>query len=275
MDIEGELYIMGCRPETMIQIIFQQKEIGMQKKPLILTGILLLALVLSACSGVAAAQGPTPTADNTGSTPRTLTVSGSGKAYLTPDIAYVNIGVHTEGKDAAEAVSSNNSQSTKVVDALKQFGIDPKDIQTTNFSIYPQQQYDNQGKSTGITYVVDNSVYVTVRKLDTIGNLLDTVVKAGANSINGVQFDVADKTQALTEARKAAVADAQTTAQELAQAAGVTLGPVQTLTVSAAPIPVPGPVFAAKTASTAEASVPVSAGQMTVTVDVNIVYQIQ
>ena len=147
---------------------------------------------------------------------RTINVTGTGKVTLTPDIAYVSIGVHTEGKDAAEAVATNTSQSQKVVDALKTFKIDPKDIQTTNFSIYPQQQYDNEGKPQGITYVVDNTVYVTLRDIDQLGELLDAVVKAGSNSINSIQFDVADREAALSEARQLAVDNAQKQAEELA-----------------------------------------------------------
>jgi uncharacterized protein YggE len=244
----------------------------------------LIAAVLSACAGTVAAQGQTPTAApaNTpvaaqSANPRTITVSGTGVAYLTPDIAYVNIGVHTDNKDAAVAVSTNNTNSQKVISALKSFGIADKDIQTTNFSIYPQQQFDNQGKPTGeINYVVDNTVYVTVRDLSKVGDLLDTVVKAGANSINSIQFDVTDRTKALSDARQSAIADAQAQAQEVAKAASVTLGPVQSIDVTGGSTP-PIPYQAKGGAMVAEsaASVPVNPGQLTVTINVNVVYQIQ
>jgi uncharacterized protein YggE len=257
----------------------------MKSKFFYIVSMLLIAAVLSACAGTAAAQGQTPTAAATSApasdqsaNPRTLTVSGTGTAYLTPDIAYVNIGVHTENKDAALAVSGNNTNSQKVIDALKKFGIADKDIQTTNFSIYPQQQFDNQGKPTGeINYVVDNTVYVTVRDLSKIGNLLDTVVQAGANSINSIQFDVTDRTKALSDARQAAIADAKSQAQEVARAAGVTLGAVQSIDVTGGSTP-PVPVYQAKGAGAmveAAPSVPVNPGQLTVTLNINVVYQIQ
>ena len=120
-----------------------------------------------------------------------------------------------------------------------------KDIQTTNFSIYPQQQYDNNGKMTGIIYVVDNTVYVTVRDLTKLGDLLDASVTAGANNINSISFDVADKTAALSQARLAAVADARKQADELTGATGVTLGTVQTISYydSTPPISVPMPAL--------------------------------
>lgn len=257
----------------------------MRNKTLFLITILLFAALLTACGVPALAQGITPTAgaakaqttqaSGESSTPRTITVSGSGKTYLTPDIAYVYIGVHTEGKDAAEAVASNNAQAQQVTNALIKFGIADKDIQTTNFSIYPQQQFDTQGKPIGTTYMVDNTVYVTVRDLSKIGTLLDTVVKNGANSINGIQFDVADKTEAMSGARKAAVADAQAQAEELASAAGVTLGDVQSISVNAVSEPIPMFAKGGVAMQDAAASVPVSTGQMILTEQVIVVYNIQ
>ncbi len=93
-------------------------------------------------------------------------------------------------------VDTNTANSQKVADALKTFKIDPKDIQTTNFSIAPQQQYDNNGKLTGaINYMVDNTVYVTLRDITKMGDVLAAAVKAGANSINSIQFDAADRKQ--------------------------------------------------------------------------------
>jgi len=235
--------------------------------------ILAAAALLSGCASRAFAQTETPASVE--QPVRTVTVSGSGKVYLTPDIAYVTIGVHTEGYDATKAVAENNQSAQEVIDTLKAMGIDSKDIQTTNFSIYPQQEYDTDGKPTGeIKYVVDNSVFVTVRDLGQIGEVLDETVKSGANSISGIQFDVADKTAAQAEARKAAVINASTKAQELAEAAGVTLGQVMTISESTSGVPTPMYDVRASVAM-AESSVPVEAGQMTLMIEVNIVYQIK
>ncbi len=242
----------------------------MKKKLSFVVGILLVASLLSACAAapVASAQQAEPDTQN----PRTLTVTGSGQALLTPDIAYVTIGVHTENKNAAEAVAANNTQAQAVTDALKAAGIAAKDIRTTNFSIYPQQQYDDKGQIQGITYIVDNSVYVTVRDLTKVGDLLDSAVKAGANSISGIQFDVADKTTALSAARKAAVANATEIATELAGAAKVTLGPVQSINIISNN---PTPMFDTRAAAVESAAVPVSPGQLNITIDVQVVFQIQ
>jgi uncharacterized protein YggE len=248
-----------------------------KKTVLILTGLLLAAMVLSACGPALSAQAAQATQTPTGSTaaPRTISVSGTGKTYLDPDIAQIYIGVHTEGADAAEAVAENNTQSQEVVDALRALNIDAKDIQTTNFSIYPQQQYDPQGQLQETRYAVDNTVFVTLRDLDSLGDVLDAVIEAGANSINGIQFDVADRTEALSEARKAAVADAQVQAEELAEAAGLQLGAIQHINTVGTGYPYP--VFDGRGGGLAAeaASVPISPGQLLVSMDVNVVYEIQ
>lgn len=238
-----------------------------------IASLLLIAVLLSACGTAALAQ--TPQAEDSSAPLRTLSVTGSGKTYLTPDIAYISIGVHTENKDAAEAIASNTAQSQKVAQALKNFGIDAKDIQTNNFSVYPRQDYDPTGKPTDLVFVVDNTVFVTVREIDQVGDVIDAAVQAGANTISGIQFDVEDKSAAMSQAREAAVADAQSQAEDLAKAAGVTLGPVQTINSSNS-YPIPYMDRAGGVAmEAAAASVPISPGQMTITVDVNVTYQIQ
>jgi uncharacterized protein YggE len=250
----------------------------MRNKIRLVLSVVLITASLTACGGVAAAKSSYP-ADTPEPPPanRTIRVSGSGRAVLSPNIAYVNIGVHTESKDAVEAVTSNNIQTQKVTDALVDAGIDEKDIQTTNFSIYPRQDYDSQGKPTGeITYIVENSVHVTVRDLDQIGEILNTAVQAGANTIHGIQFDVSDKTEALSEARQSAVANAETVAEELAQAAGVELGEIQTISTFSGGFPAPMVEGRGGGAALmADVPVPVSPGQMIVTVEVSMIYAIE
>ena len=235
-----------------------------------ITILVLMGVLLTACgAGTVAAQ------DTTNPATRTMAVAGQGKAYLTPDTAYINIGVHTEGAEVAQALASNTSQANKVSETLKGEGVDPKDIQTTNFNIYPQQQFGPNGEVTSTKYVVDNTVYVTVRDLSKLGSMLDAVVKAGANSINGIQFDSSQKQNAVAEARKAAIADARQQADELATAAGVKLGPIQNINITNSG---PLPMFDAKGGigmAAGGASVPVSAGQLVITVDVSLTYQIQ
>jgi uncharacterized protein YggE len=245
----------------------------MKIKSLLLVSLIALALLVSACGSAVV---PQPGQQAGSPTQRTLSVSGTGTANLTPDIAYVNIGVHTEKQTAAEAVAENNTQTQKVVKSLTDFGIDPKDIQTTNFSIYPQDKYDPQtNQPTGEkTYAVDNTVSVKVRDLGKLGDLLDTVVQSGANTVSGIQFDVADKDKALAPARDAAVKDANAKAQELASSAGVQLG--ELIAISYQDVPVT-PMFDARAgmAAAAQSSVPIQPGQLTFTVNVNETYGIK
>lgn len=241
----------------------------MRNKVLWIGGLMLLAAVLSACSGVASAQTtPAPSA------PRTVSVTGRGEVFLTPDLANIHIGVHTEGEDAAEAMATSNSaQAEKVVETLRSLGVEEKDIQTSNFSIYPQQQFDESGKVTGVIYMVDNTVFVAVRDLGSLGELLNAVVSTGANSIFGIQFDVTDREAALAEARQAAVEDARAQAEELAGLAGVELGEIQSLSVfGGSPIP----IMAGKGAvERAAVDAPISPGQLSISVEVNVVYAIR
>jgi uncharacterized protein YggE len=192
---------------------------------------------------------------------------------LTPDIAYITIGVHSQDASATVAMTSNNTSAQAVIAVIKAAGVADKDIQTTNFSIYPQQQYDTNGKLTGIIYMVDNSVYITVRDLTKLGGLLDSSVTAGANTINSISFDVADKTAALSQARLAAVANAKKQADELTGATGVTLGTVQTISYYDSTPPVAVPM--ARLASADSVSVPVQAGSMQISTTVTIIYEIK
>ncbi len=235
------------------------------KKFFAFVGIALLAILGSGCAGMAAA----PAAE---SEPRTLSVTGTGRAVLTPDIAYVSIGVRTEKKTASEALRQNNARAQRVIDTLTGFGVKEEDIRTTNFSVWLSRHYDNDGKVVSTTYVVQNTVYVTVRNLDTLGDLLDAVVQAGANDVDSIQFDVADKTAALAAAQRAAVENARAQAENVAAAAGVDLGEVQTISFASH---VPQTVDVRKmdfAMAAAESSVPVQAGQMTITVTVSMVY---
>lgn len=232
--------------------------------------VALLALVVSACG---------PTTVNQAAQPplRTISVSGAGTANLVPDIAYIYVGVHTEKPSAAEAVDENNNQTQTMIEALRNFGIDAKDIRTTNFSIWPQDKYDPMtGTPTGQkTYVVDNTVYVTIRDLDKLGELLDTVIAAGANTVNSIQFDVADKEEALKGARADAVKDAAVQARELADAAGVKLGDIYSIGFNES---APYPVYNGKGGgggAVAEAAVPIQPGQLTFTVNVSVTYEIK
>ena len=239
----------------------------MKTKTIFFAAVTLLALVVTACGAAPSSNPPA----------RSLTVAGAGTAYLVPDIAYIYIGVHTEKSSASESVTANNSQTQNMIKTLTDFGIDAKDIRTTNFSIYPFDKYDPLTNTpTGEKYYsVDNTVYVTIRDLDKLGDLLDTVVSAGANTVNSIQFDVADKEVVLKQAREDAMKNAARQAQELADAAGVKLGEIQTISFSDSQ---PYPVYDGRGGGgggAEAAAVPIQPGQLTFTVTVTATYAIK
>jgi uncharacterized protein YggE len=245
---------------------FQKEFLNMKTKSILFATLAVLAIVVSACAPAGGGQAVVPT----------LSVAGSGTANLVPDIAYIYLGVHTEMTSASDAVKANNTQTQGMIQALTDFGIDGKDIRTTNFSIYPFDKYDPlTGTATGEKYYsVDNTVYVTIRDLTKLGDLLDTVVSAGANTVNSIQFDVADKDSALKQARADAITDAKAKAEELAAVAGVTLGDIQSISFSDSQ---PFPVFDGRGGGGGgdAASVPIQPGQLTFTITVNVTYTLK
>jgi uncharacterized protein YggE len=245
----------------------------MKTKFFVLISLLVVfGALISACAPIAAAaQAPSTTPVT-----RQITATGEGKVYLTPDTAYINIGVHTESDSVANALNDNTRQAQAVSDSLKELGVDPLDVQTSAFNVYPQQQYDKNGVPTTTKYVVDNTVVITVRDLTKLGQILDTTVRSGANNVNGIQFDVKDKPSAIAEARKLAIEDARNTAQDLAATAGVELGNLDTLSVYSNGGTVP--IYEGKgggASMSVAASVPVSSGQLVIIMDATLVYEIK
>lgn len=231
------------------------------------------ALLLSACGTVAAPQ--LALGDN--NSEHTILVNGVGRVKIKPDIAYIYIGVHTERPTASEAVSANNNSTTNLMDAIKANGVATEDIQTSNFSIWQNTPYGPDGLPAGTSYVVDNTVYLTVRNLEQLGDLLDAAVQAGANNINSIQFDVADKSTALSDARKEAVKAAYEQATELAGAAGVTLGEITHIeyTDGGQTYNYMGYGMGGGGGDMASSSVPITTGKMEISATVSISYLIK
>ena len=242
----------------------------MKKKTMFIIGTLLIGAVLLSACGLMEAQGVTPTSE------RYIRVSGSGEVAVVPDIAYINIGVHSEAEDVSSALEANNTQATELTEALKAEGIEAKDIQTTNFNVYPQTRYDNMGQPVGTSYVVDNTVYITVRDLTKLGKLLDSAISAGANNIYGISFDIADKETVLAQARELAIKDAEAKAKSVATVAGVTLGQILSIDVSTPTYTQPYYGYGmGGGAEGLKTSVPVSAGQIVVTYTATLNYAIE
>jgi uncharacterized protein YggE len=198
-------------------------------------------------------------------------VAGSGVVYAVPDQATVQIGVSSQAPSASAALTDNSTKTAAVIETIKSLGVDEKDIQTRDFSIYPTYDQETNTKING--YQVTNAVVVIIRDVKNAGAILDQVVQSGANNISGLSFDVADPTAQQAEARAKAVAVARAKAETLATAAGVSLGEIISINES---VSSSGPIMPYARAEMAMAdAVPVATGQQAITVDVSISFAIR
>jgi hypothetical protein len=165
---------------------------------------------------------------------RTITVVGTGKVSLVPDVAQVSVGAEARSDTVSEAKAEVDRQMVAINSALKEMGVDEKEIQTSHYSIHyerePMQamQEGPVGESQG-GYRVSNMLRVTVRDVERAGDVLDAAVEAGANQVHGVTFTVSDESSWQGQAREKAMSDAEARAAELAGLAGVELGAVQSV----------------------------------------------
>ena len=242
--------------------------------------VLLLAGVLAfSRTGFApsAAQAQT-VAETTSTLPRTITVVGEGTVKIKPDIAQANIGVEVIRPTVKAASSGAKDSMDAVLQALKEQGVDEKDIQTSGFSVWTERPYGPEGPADEILYHVSNQVAVTIRELETVGTVLDAAIEAGANNIYGVTFSLADPSQVESAARERAVADAQAKAQELAALNDVKLGDV----VSVSEVIGGGGGYyaggvreAALAAGMGGGGGPIAPGELELTLQLQIVYTVQ
>jgi uncharacterized protein YggE len=236
--------------------------------------IVASALLLLALAGIGALLFTRPAAAQSNSgVPgmRQVSVLGHGEVKARPDTATIQIGIDTEAANAKDALAQNNTQAQALQQKLAELKIDTKDIQTSNFSISPT--YGNDGRQvTG--YRVSNIVTVTIRNLDSAGTLLDQVVQAGANNIYGISFSVADTQKLMEQARQAAMADAKVRATQLATAGGAAVGDVLIISenVSAPPVPMP---MLDRAAAQGAPSVPVQAGEQSISIDVQATFALR
>lgn len=154
-----------------------------------------------------------------------FSVTGEGKVSVKPDIATITVGVQANGSTVSTVQDNLNKNINAVTAAVKQAGIDEKDIKTSNYNLSPTYDY-TAGKQRITGYEASSYLTVKVRKIDTANAVIDAATAAGANAVGGVTFDVDDKTKATDEARKLAVADAKAKAQQAAATAGFTLGKI-------------------------------------------------
>ena len=241
------------------------------------SAVVLAAAALAPLSAHAQ-QGPTPVLA-AGAT--LLSISAEGRSTRVPDIATFNAGVTSQGNTAGAALAANSANMSRVIAALKRAGIADRDIQTSNLSInpiYAPQRPMPDGTVTPeqpkiIGYQVSNSVSVRQRKLGDYGKVIDTLVTAGANQINGPSFDMDNPDPATDEARIAAMAKARTRAELYARAAGLKVGRILSISENGGWSP-PLPVMYRMAKGDAAMSAPVQAGELSLNVTVSVQFEL-
>ena len=208
---------------------------------------------------------------------QTLNVNGNEEVLIIPDIANISFSVETTAKTAAEAVKENAESTNKVLEALRSIMLKEDKLSTSNYSLSPQYEYNNQTKkSEFIGYKVTNTVTVRTNNLDNLGTLIDSAAQAGSNNIQGLSFDTTKRNDYRREAMVKAVEDAKATADTVANAAGVKITNIYQISPS---YNYPAPVyrdFARGKASFAEAAAtPIEAGEISVKATVNMVFGIE
>jgi uncharacterized protein YggE len=202
----------------------------------------------------------------------TISTRGVGKVSGTPDTFTVLIGVSTQDSKAKAALDANNAKANALIQLLRGKGVADKDLQTRQLSINPTYN-DKSGTITG--YQVDNTVQATLHSIANAGALLDAAAGVVGNAVRVQQigFSIGDDSALRAQARAQAVSQARAQADQLAKAAGVTLGRIRSITELVDPgYPISYDMRGA--ASSASAPVPLQPGQQELTISVDIVYDI-
>lgn len=199
-----------------------------------------------------------------------ITVTGEGQVAVVPDMATISLGVTVNGDTAKAALEANSAALAAVLERLAASGIEAKDIQTSGLSLGPVYDYASSGGAQTVQgYTASNMVTVQVRAIDKVGPVLDASVTDGANTLNGITFGLLDPVPATDDARRKAVEDARRKAGLYADAAGVELGKIVSITEGGnygVPMMMGGASFAKAD------SVPVAAGELTVGASVTVTF---
>ena len=246
-----------------------------------------LPLLAALAIGIALPGAPSAMAQQVGPVPAIeaghtlLTVTAQGSSARTPDMAGYSAGVTTQGASASEALSANSAKMSRVMAALKQAGIADRDIQTSNLSLnpiyaqpkrLPDGNYED-GPQRIVGYQASNTVSVRHRKLEDMGKVIDALVKAGANQVNGPNFMLAEPDAAQDEARTTAMKDARARANLYAKAAGLRVARIVSISESGGYVPQPV-MYMRKEAMDVAAAPPVAAGELETNVNVTVQFEL-
>lgn len=199
-----------------------------------------------------------------------VTVNGAGSISVKPDIAYITIGVETEDADAGLAQNENKMIMSAVMKALLSNVSNEDDIKTTNYSIYDRYNYKDNGEREKY-YLVSNSVEVTIRDIEIVGQIIDVAAKAGANQISSIRFGISNENEVYNEALKLAMESAKDKAKSIMSTFGKEVGAPYKVTETNS---YSGVIRAEYSMAMDEKSIstPVSSGELTVTANVLVEY---
>ena len=231
------------------------------------------ALLFAACgSGEESLVSP---AGADGSITSGINVSGQGKVTGKPDTLTVNLGISLLRPSVDAATADAAALAAAIINALKGAGVAEADIQTANYSIYPE--YDWSGEQQRLLgYRVSNEVRVKIRNLETAGATIDAATTAGGDAtvVNNLAFSIEDNAELLQMARTAAWNDAEAKARQLAQLAGLELGAATSITETINYEVVPIYYDRVMAEAAGDASTPIESGTQDVTVVVQVVFAI-
>jgi uncharacterized protein YggE len=228
-------------------------------------------LVLGVFAGPVLAADPTPAPNGNEPAEHTISVTGTGSVFVKPDVADVSLGVVLQRPHLREARDAAAERMNAILAALRALDIADADIRTATLDISPVYDYMS-GSPTVTGYQVTNIVAVHVRDLEKLSSVIDDSVSAGATTVSGITFDLADRAAAERQAREAAVRDARARADTLAGAAGVTISGVASISETyTAPWPWYGD---GRNLAPGESPTPVVPGESEITISVAIVYLI-
>jgi len=259
-----------------------------------LVTVVVLALALVACGRVGASPtlaagevapalggggGGVTYVSSNGQYVEGLVAIGTGTASAEPEVAQITFGVELRGDDPAALVDQGAGKIERAIAAAQKLGVSEEDVRTTGYNLWVETVYDpEKGLPTGeVIYHLSHYVRVTLRDLDQVGELLAAAVEAGANAISEVSFSVEQPDALMEQARQQALENAAARAQQMAEGLDISLGkPVMVMETSGGyPIPVERGIGGGGGAMVEVAAPSISAGTFSVSVSVQIVYEIQ
>ena len=233
------------------------------------------AILAAAAPAVAAAQQPQVAVPPVQGT--LLTVAAEGKVQGRPDMATINLGVTTEAQTAAAALAENARRMTALTQALRRAGIAERDIQTSNVSVNPQQQYRENEPPLTTGYQASNTVTAKIRNIDNVGRVIDASVAAGGNTVNGVYFSYQEPDAQLDAARREAITEARRRADIYARALNMNVARIVAVQEGGGfspPYPMPMAMNMARDSAGAPPT-PVSPGEIETTASVNVTFELR